>query len=167
MYLKDIAFGPFRKRYWLFEFWATISKMSTLKIDDLGIFLLTRQFILILIQSISHRRGQLQKTPNFLEELNSTFQGYLNILPKLWLTFCRKYKKRAISIVVMTITPLRLLFELYPLVYFISALQDLQKKVHGVPPLHFVLVCKTHTYVPKMTLSNLLTYIVELQYEKK
>ena len=30
---------------------------------------------------------------------------------------------------------------------------------HLVPPLHYVLVCKIHMYIPKMTLSSLLTWI--------
>ena len=47
-------------------------------------------------------------------------------------------------------------FELYPLVYFIFAFQDLQNSISGVPILHYVSVCKAHIYMPKMTANNIL-----------
>ena len=39
---------------------------------------------------------------------------------------------------------------------FNFSFQDLQ---NWVPPLHFLLLCKIHIYMPKMTLSSLLTWI--------
>ena len=51
-----------------------------------------------------------------------------------------------------------LLVELAPLVYLISAFQDLQNSIPCDPPcLHYVLVCKIPVYIAKMTLSSLLT----------
>ena len=50
-----------------------------------------------------------------------------------------------------------LLFEFYPLVYFIFAFQDLQNSVPWGGPLYYFVVCKIHIYIPKMTLSRLLT----------
>ena len=54
-----------------------------------------------------------------------------------------------------------LLLELYLLVYFIFAFQDLQNSAPWgpPPPLHNALVCKICIYMPKMILSSLLTYI--------
>ena len=54
-----------------------------------------------------------------------------------------------------------LLFEFYSLVYFIFIFQDLQNSVPWgpCPPLHYVLVCKIHIYMPKTTLSSLLTWL--------
>ena len=51
------------------------------------------------------------------------------------------------------------MIELYLLVFHIFAFQGLQNLVPWVPPLHFVLVCKMHIYIPKMTLLNLLIWI--------
>ena len=52
-----------------------------------------------------------------------------------------------------------LLLKLYP--WYISFLHFKTYKIqsHRVPLLHYVLVCKTQTYIPKMTLSRLLTWM--------
>ena len=50
-----------------------------------------------------------------------------------------------------------LLFGFYPLVYYISAF-TFRIQFNGVPPLHFVLVCKIHIHMSKITLSSLLMY---------
>ena len=49
-----------------------------------------------------------------------------------------------------------LIFELYPLIYFIFLLQELQNSIPWVPPSHYVLLCKIHTYMLKITLSSLI-----------
>ena len=64
---------------------------------------------------------------------------------------------RGVDMVTRKMTPFfQLLFKLHQLVYFIFALQDLQ---NSVSLLHFVLLYKIHIYMPKMTLSGLLTWI--------
>ena len=91
---------------------------------------------------------------------------YLNILPKLSLIFgCHKQKMQKLwhlrqlndhnsgsehdNKINDPIS--RLLFELYPFAYFISAFQDLHTS------LHYILVCKIDAYMPKMLISSLLT----------
>ena len=50
-----------------------------------------------------------------------------------------------------------LLFELYPLVYFIFAFQYLQDSVPWDPPLRYLMDCKIQIYMPKMSFSDVLT----------
>ena len=47
--------------------------------------------------------------------------------------------------------------ELYALVYFLSAFQNLQNSIPWGPPLHYFPVCKIHIYISKMTRSSLWT----------
>ena len=52
-----------------------------------------------------------------------------------------------------------LFIQLYPFMYFVFAFQGLQNLVPWVSPLHYVMVCKSHIYMPKMAISSLLIQI--------
>ena len=67
-----ILFSFFRKGYGLFGLWATLIKISTF--ENTGF----RYFSVYSAEPITH----------FLKEFNEIFQVQLNILFKLWLTFC-------------------------------------------------------------------------------
>ena len=89
----------------------------------------------------------------------------LIILPKLWLIFLlsseKNIKKYTISDIILTI--MSSLGALFVGMFFKTFSRDFKKfkiQVHGVPILNYVLVCKMHLYMPKMTLSSLLTLVL-------
>lgn len=89
----------------------------------------------------------------------------LIILPKLWLIFLlsseKNIKKYTISDIILTI--MSTLGALFVGMFFKTFSRDFKKfkiQVHGVPILNYVLVCKMHLYMPKMTLSSLLTLVL-------
>ena len=62
-----------------------------------------------------------------------------------------------VNMITRKMTPFfHLLFKFYQLVYLIFVFQHPE---YSVPTLHFVLFWKIHIYMPKMTLSSLLTWI--------
>ena len=89
----------------------------------------------------------------------------LIILPKLWLIFLlsseKNIKKYTISDIILTI--MSTLGALFVGMFFKTFSRDFKKfkiQVHGVPILNYVLVYKMHLYMPKMTLSSLLTLVL-------
>ena len=89
----------------------------------------------------------------------------LIILRKLWLIFLlsseKNIKKYTISDIILTI--MSTLGALFVGMFFKTFSRDFKKfkiQVHGVPILNYVLVCKMHLYMPKMTLSSLLTLVL-------
>ena len=89
----------------------------------------------------------------------------LIILPKLWLIFLlsseKNIKKYTISDIILTI--MSSLGALFVGMFFKTFSRDFKKfkiQVHGVPILNYVLVYKMHLYMPKMTLSSLLTLVL-------
>ena len=70
-----------------------------------------------------------------------------------------------VNMITKQITPFfHLPIKLYSFVYFIFAFQDLQNLVSWSPSFAFVLACKTHIYMSKMTLSSLLTNAISFFY---
>ena len=116
---------------------------------------------------------------HFLKKLNEIFQMHLNILSKLWLIVCCHQEQiQNMSYFRhfndhnsggkhgnQTNDPIFLIDSLGPIRWHISYLH-LKKNAflllifkiqcHGVPLLHYGLVCKLHIYIPKI-LSSLLT----------
>ena len=93
---------------------------------------------------------------------------HLNILPKLiFAVFSSKHIKWAIFDILMTLnlgvnitrqmTPIFLIYSLSSIRWYISFLhfKNLKFQSHGVPIFQYVLVCKIHISVLKMTLSSL------------
>ena len=127
-------------------------------------------FLYFYPQYLTNGKFKVYQPYHLLEELNRIFQVHLNILPKLWLTFCcyrQICEKWAIFCILKAITlgvneitdPIFLIYSLDSIRCCILFLYFKTFKIqfHGVPPLHYVLVCKIHIYFPKKTFSSLLT----------
>ena len=146
---------------WLVRFWATISKISTLEDRVLLFFCWLSSFSDTFTLDISRT-----VTP---KPINHTifwkiFQVHLMLYDS------KKYKKWAIFDIIMTTTTAVSMITtkmtsffssnlraLSVGIFLIFAFEDLQNSVSWSPPLHYVLVCKIFIYMPKMTLSSLLT----------
>ena len=114
-------------------------------------------------------------TPINLKKCNKIFQVRLNILPKLQLIFCFQQQKIQKTIHFWHFTghnswskydnqtndPIFLIYSLSSISWSFSFSNFQTFKIHlsGVSPLHYVLVCKIHIYMLKITLSSLLTQI--------
>ena len=144
------SISSFRICYGLLGFELPLAKCQPLKILDFGIFL-----------------------NYFLKELKTIFQVHLNILPKLGLVFCC-YQQRIWKIRHFWHSKdhnFESKHDKYTndcifLIYFLGSVRwpisflhfkTLKIQFHGVPLLHYVLVCKIHIYMPNKTLSNQLT----------
>ena len=153
----NVLFNFYRKCYGLLGSKLPFARCQQLKIQE---------FVNFCWLTDSSTNG---KTIPFPKELNKISQAHLNMLLKLWLIFCcHQQKMQKISHFwrcndhnsggskhdKCTNDPVFLIHsELYPLVYFIPALQELQNSIPCTT------VCKIRINMLKMTLLSLLTYI--------
>ena len=117
--------------------------------------------------------SESNNSQHFLRELNKIFQMHINILSKLWLSFFwhkQKIQKCAIFDILMTITrgvnmvtrqmtpfSASTLWALSVGIFHFCISRPLKFSSMGsLPTLYYVLICKIHIYMPKITLSSLL-----------
>ena len=153
---------------WVIKFWATISKTSTLENKGFLYFFVDSPVALIFLSSISHERQfQSPLTIPLSERTQQDLSGALNYFVQILSNFLLSPAEKNWTIfdIVMTITLLGVNMITRQITPFFSyTLWPLSVgkfhfcvKFHGVPLLHYVLVCKIHIYTPKMALSSLLT----------
>ena len=146
-----------------------------LTLQDFDILLLTQQFCWYFYpRYITNGKSKTYQLYHFPKEPSKIFQVQLNILPKLYWCFAaisRKHQKWAIFDNLMTIILGANMITRQKTSLFSSTIwalsvdisffyfKTLKIQFHGVLFLHYVLVCKMHTCLPKMTFSSLLTQI--------